>query len=110
MRVPYLELLSSLSTINFLEALRRFIARRGIPSVIFTDNGTNFVGAESDLKELNWDIISDYSTAKRIVWNFNPPSAAWWGGWWERLIGLLKQLLRKILAKASLDYENMYTV
>ena len=73
----HLELLSSLSIINFLVALRRFIARRGRPTVIFTDNGTNFVGAQSDLKELNWVTILDYSTAKRIVWNFNPPLAAW---------------------------------
>ena len=105
-----LELLSSLSTICFLESFRGFIARRGRPFVVFVDNGTNFVGAESSLKKLNWEKIAEYSTAKRIVRNFNPPSAAWWGGWWERLVGLMKQFLRHILGRACLDYENMITV
>ena len=46
-RAVHLELLSSLSTVCFLESFRRFIARKGRPSIMFTDNGTNFVGAES---------------------------------------------------------------
>ena len=109
-RAVHLELVTSKSTKTFLDSLRRFIGRRGRPSIIYSDNGTNFVGADNAFESLNWDTIVEYSSAKRIDWRFNPPSAAWWGGWWERLIGMLKVILRKILGKANVSYEEMCTV
>jgi hypothetical protein len=51
-KAVHLELVSDLSSDGFLAALRRFIARRGIPNHIFSDNGTNFVGANNQLKEM----------------------------------------------------------
>ena len=109
-RAVHLELLFSLSTQSFLEGFRRFIARRGRPAVVFSDNGTNFVGAENSLKSLDWEKIAKDSAAKRIDWRFNPPTAAWWGGWWERLIRIVKDLLRKILGRASINHEQMITI
>lgn len=109
-RAIHLELLSSLSTPTFIKGFCRFIARRGRPSDVFTDNGTNFVGTENNLEKLNWDNIVNNSSVQRIKWHFNPPSAPWWGGWWERLIRIVKQLLRKVLSRASLDYEDMLTI
>ncbi|GBN69663.1 hypothetical protein AVEN_32411-1 [Araneus ventricosus] len=47
---------------------------------------------------------------KKIQWKFNPPSAAWWGGWWERLAQMTKEILRKILGRAALDYEELVTM
>lgn len=44
------------------------------------------------------------------MWKFNPPSALWWGGWWERLIGMVKDLLKRMLGPACLDAEEFYTV
>ncbi|XP_072384598.1 uncharacterized protein [Diabrotica undecimpunctata] len=49
-------------------------------------------------------------SVQRIRWHFNPPTAAWWGGFWKRLIGVMKQLLRKILGRTSLDYETLLTL
>ncbi|KAJ8973156.1 hypothetical protein NQ317_017929 [Molorchus minor] len=46
----------------------------------------------------------------RIKWKFNPPGAAWWGGWWERVIRILKNLLRRQLGKASISFEELYTI
>ncbi|XP_055943510.1 uncharacterized protein LOC129974066 [Argiope bruennichi] len=54
--------------------------------------------------------IQEYASVKKVLWKFNPPSAPWWGGFWERLIGMLKSILRKILGKASLQFEELYTV
>lgn len=109
-RAVYLELVTSMSTATFLDALENFICQRGRPAVIYSDNGTNFVGANSAFEKLNWNVIAKTSSAKRIQWIFNPPSAAWWGGWWERLIGMVKVILRKVLRKSCLTYEQMYTV
>nr|XP_042910858.1 uncharacterized protein LOC107452376 [Parasteatoda tepidariorum] len=76
-RAVHLELVSSLSTKDFLLCLRRFIARRGRPSVVYSDNGTNFVGAENLFRSIDWSVVESETTVKRIVWKFIPPSAAW---------------------------------
>ncbi|XP_055932075.1 uncharacterized protein LOC129962353 [Argiope bruennichi] len=71
---------------SFLLCLRRFIARRGRPKVIYSDNGTNFVDAENLLKKLDWDVIERETSIQRITWKFIPPSAPWWGAFWERIV------------------------
>ena len=108
-RAVHLELASALLTEEFLQCLRRFIARRGRPCTIYSDNGTNFAGAANAFGGLNWKIITRRSTASQIEWYFNPPSASWWGGSWERLVGVLKVILRKVHGKASLSYKSMST-
>ncbi|GFY18377.1 integrase catalytic domain-containing protein [Trichonephila clavipes] len=65
---------------NWRKALRRFIARRGRPRIIYCDNGTNFRGAFNDLAKLDWHKISRETSTQKIVWKFIPPTAAWWGG------------------------------
>jgi hypothetical protein len=77
---------------------------------VYSDNGTNFVGIDNAFAHLDWEKISKHCAIEQIDWRFNPPTAAWWGGWWERLIRLLKQLLHKTLGKASLTYEELETV
>ncbi|GFX47655.1 integrase catalytic domain-containing protein [Trichonephila clavipes] len=79
---------------------RRFIARRGRSRIIYCDNGTNFRGAFNDLAKLDWHKISRETSTQKIVWKFIPPTAAWWGGWWERLVRIIKKLLRRSLGKS----------
>ncbi|GBM28792.1 hypothetical protein AVEN_130501-1 [Araneus ventricosus] len=108
-RAVHLELVSSLSTESFLQALRRFWARRGRGSTLYTDNGTNFVGAANALKSLDWDFIQAECSLMKIKWLFSPPSAPWYGGFWERMVRSIKELLRKCLGKACVTYEEMLT-
>nr|CAI5859325.1 unnamed protein product [Callosobruchus analis] len=82
-RAVHLELCTSLSTSCFLQAFRRFVARRGRPKTVYTDNGSNFVGAENAFASLDWDAITRESSVQRIQWRFNPPAAPWWGGFWD---------------------------
>ncbi|GBO33318.1 hypothetical protein AVEN_204081-1 [Araneus ventricosus] len=84
-RAVHLELLMSLLTDNFILALRRFIARRGRPLIIYSDNGTNFIGMDNSLKTINLRRLGTSFTP--ITWKFIPPAAPWWGVFWERLIG-----------------------
>ena len=109
-RAVHLELVLSLSTEALIMAIRRFIARKGRIRVFRSDNGTNFIGAENLLKEIDWQRISEFSSASQITWKRQPPGAPWYGGFFERLIGVVKDLLRKNLGKAVLNYEELYTI
>ncbi|GFX94112.1 integrase catalytic domain-containing protein [Trichonephila clavipes] len=64
------------------------LARRWRPRIIYCDNGTNFRGAFNDLAKLDWHKISRETSTQKIVWKFIPPTAAWWGGWWESRISV----------------------
>ncbi|GFY28277.1 39S ribosomal protein L49, mitochondrial [Trichonephila clavipes] len=109
-RALHLELVNALSSDAFLLAFRRFIARRGRPRIIYCDNGTNFRGAFNDLAKLDWHKISRDINSKNSLEIYIPPTAAWWGGWWERLVRIIKELLRRSLGKSILSYEELSTV
>ncbi|XP_035228797.1 uncharacterized protein LOC118200913, partial [Stegodyphus dumicola] len=64
----------------------------------------------SVLKKVNWNAICSAASIQRIRWKFNPPTAAWWGGWWERLVRMVKENLRRVLGRTSLNYEELYTI
>ncbi|XP_035220187.1 uncharacterized protein LOC118193242, partial [Stegodyphus dumicola] len=72
----------------------------------------DFLKREVEIEfKLTRDVLgSDKAAEKRIQWKFNPPSSVWWGGWWERLIQIVKQILRKVLGRVSLSYEELLTV
>jgi len=108
-RSVHLDVITSLSTEAFIRSLERFINTHGRPNVILTDNGTNFVGTANLFKNLNWMSIRRDSHVKQIQWIFNPPTAAWWGGWWERLVRTVKDLLRKMLGRARLTFDELRT-
>ncbi|GFW41744.1 integrase catalytic domain-containing protein [Trichonephila clavipes] len=109
-RALHLELVSSLSADAFLLPFRRFVARRGRPRIIYSDKGTNFRGAYNKLVDIDWNEVSRYAEIQRIAWKFIPPTAAWWGGFWERLVRTGKELLRRTLGKAIFTYEELLTI
>jgi len=51
-----------------------------------------------------------YFAEHGIRWKFIPPQAAWWGGWWERMVTTTKRCLRKVLARAQVDEEEIQTI
>ena len=90
-RAVHLEVAGDLSTDAFILALRRFIARRGKPTLIWSDNGTNFIGANNELKDAlksldQTKISNTLSSNYAIEWKFNPPVSPWMGGIWEAMI------------------------
>ena len=76
-RAGHLEVASGLDTDSFLNAFRRFTSRRGMPKEMISDNGTNFVGAVNELKDLmgqlDKDKIQGTTAQKGVKWTFNPP-------------------------------------
>ncbi|GFT12753.1 integrase catalytic domain-containing protein [Trichonephila clavipes] len=109
-RAVHFELVTATTTEAVLMAFQRFVSRRGRCSTVYRDNGTNFGGAANALRLLDWKQVERQGAVNAIERKFNPLTAAWWGGWWERLIRILKNLPRRELGRASLKYEEMLTV
>jgi hypothetical protein len=103
-----------LETDAFILALRRFIARRGTPADMYSDNGTNFVGANKELKQalkaLDRDRIHDALSAKGIQWHFSPPRAPHFGGAWEILVKSVKRALKTVLRNQCVHEDTLQTV
>lgn len=104
-RAIHLEISESLSTDSTIMALRRMIARRGTPSVIYSDNGTNLRGADTELKRSLLDLdetkLRDDGTVRGIEWRFIPPGAPEQGGAWERMIRTVKTALKAVLKERA---------
>ena len=113
-RAIHIEVAHSLDTHSFINALQRFISRRGQPKEITSDNGTNFVGAEREMKNCikAWNSmkIEDFMHQKGIKWNFNPPSASHMGGVWERCIRSVRKVIRSVMTEQVVDDEGLSTL
>ncbi|XP_039453257.1 uncharacterized protein LOC120432183 [Culex pipiens pallens] len=117
-KAVHLELVGDLTTAAFLAALRRFVARRGLPSEVHSDNGLNFQGASNHLREL-YDLLQDptvieevtnEATRRGIDWKFIPPRAPNFGGLWEAAVKSAKTSLIRVLGQRQLSFEDMITV
>ncbi|OXA47646.1 Pro-Pol polyprotein [Folsomia candida] len=108
-RAVHLEIVTQLTAEEFLLSLHRFISRRGRPSIIYTDNGTNFEGASNAINLLDWERIQQETKVTRIEWKFIVPSSPWWGGFWERLIRSCKDLLKRMLGPRKLHLKELET-
>ena len=96
----HLELATDMTTDAFILALRRFIARRGHVKILRSDNGSNFIGAEKELKHaltcIDQNKVAQTLSKQHIKWKFNPPVSPWMGGVWEALVKTVKRALRTI--------------
>ena len=111
----HLELVSELSTEAYIASLRRFIARRGLCNNIYSDNGTNFVGAEKELKKIifeeeSTERISKFAVQQGINFHFIPPCSPHMGGIWEAGVKSMKFHLRRVVGNAKLTFEEFYTL
>ena len=110
-RAMHLELTPDLTTEAFLRCLRRFVTRRGTPTSITSDNAKTFKRANRELAKLfKGQELQEFAGNLGISWKFILEKAPWWGGYYERMVKLVKQSLRKILGKAQLTYEELLTV
>ncbi|XP_076660691.1 uncharacterized protein LOC143364065 [Halictus rubicundus] len=110
----HLEVVSDMTTEAFVAALKRFIARRGICKNIYSDNGTNFVGANNDLTELSRVLREDkrvrrFLEDKEISWHFMPALSPHFGGLWEAAVKSFKHHLKRVVGDELFTYEQFAT-
>ncbi|XP_041451274.1 uncharacterized protein LOC121404916 [Drosophila obscura] len=102
----HLEATSDLSTDTFLAAFARFVARRGCPHEVHSDNGRNFVGASRslavDLLEALRTRTSAVYSQQGLTWRFIPPGAPHMGGLWEAGVKSFKALFQRDLEVGDL--------
>ena len=112
-RAVHVEVVPSMDTSSCVMGLERFVSRRGIPAMIWSDNGTNFIGAEKELRECieKWNTLNIAAELahKGIMWRFNPPSGPHQGGIWDRLVHSFKRVLYTILDTRCLTDEVLNT-
>jgi hypothetical protein len=110
----HLEAVSDMSTEAFIAALKRFTARRGRCAEIYSDCGSNFVGADKEPKYLlrsshHNSTVTHYLADKGIKWNFNPPAAPHQGGLWEAGVKSVKYHLKRVVGTTTLTLEEFQT-
>ncbi|GFV10466.1 integrase catalytic domain-containing protein [Trichonephila clavipes] len=115
MKAVQLEVVNDLTSKAFIACLKRFVARRGKPSEIFCDQGTNFYGASRDLiKEfrqlLKEDAVHQFLVTDNITFLFNPPSAPHFGGIWEATVKSFRFHLNRVVGVTSLTFEELSTL
>ncbi len=118
-RAIHLETTNTMETDSFIQALRRFVARRGKVRTMRSDNGGNFLGADNELRralsELDNEKIKGFLQqhgADWIEWKRNPPAASHMGGVWERQIRSVRSILSSLMKTHGhmLDDESLRTL
>lgn len=115
-RAIHIEVATDLSTVSFVGALKRFLSRRGPVQCMYSDNGTNFVGTKSYLRDLYEFLNKEYRprfeeelAESRIDWKFIPPASPHFGGCWEAMVKCVKTHLFKVIGQQVLSYEELVT-
>lgn len=116
-KAVHLEVVNDLSSDGFIAAFQRFVARRGLPTHVYSDNGTNFVGANKQLKELyalfnsekHKELLERFSSEHRVNWHFIPSMAPHFGGIWEATVKLFKHHFRRVIGDSLFTIEELST-
>ena len=106
-RATHIEVSPGLDTDSFINAFRRFIARRGKPKIMRSDNGTNLTSAEKELKaainDWNKDRIHEYCLQENVDWKFQPPMSSHFGGVFERQIRTFRKIFNSLLYEINIQ-------
>ena len=113
-RAVHLEMAYDLSTDSFLNAFYRMSSRRGLPEMMLSDNGTNFVGGRNELSELlklvDIDKVQDSTANRGVKWLFNPPYAPHFSGVHEIMVKAAKRAINHILKNVDINDEELVSV
>ncbi|EGT42266.1 hypothetical protein CAEBREN_31338 [Caenorhabditis brenneri] len=116
-RLTHIEMAPDYSTRAFIQALRRFISLNGLPTSIVSDNAPAHILGEKminesiikETKQMSAEVI-EFLAIHAIQWKFNTPYAPWQGGFFERLIRIVKEHLVRAIRTSILTYEELRTI
>ncbi|XP_018395111.1 PREDICTED: uncharacterized protein LOC108773703, partial [Cyphomyrmex costatus] len=111
----HLETVEDYSTAGFLAAFYRFVSRRGLPTHMYSDNGTNFHGADKELRRHFRSVCADPAlkdalTNDEIQWHFIPAAAPHFGGLWEAGVRSFKFHLKRVIGSRTLSKTEFATL
>lgn len=112
----HIETVTDLSTEAFLAAFDRFSSRRSLPNTLYADCGTNFKGANNNLKEIrkflknNQDSIFSSLAFKQVTFSFSPPNAPSFGGLWETSVKSAKSLFYRSVGSQKFTLDELTTL
>ncbi|XP_059350981.1 uncharacterized protein LOC130687583 [Daphnia carinata] len=115
-RGVHLEVANGLSMEEFLLCFSRFVSLRGKPKVVYSDNGTNFVAAEQELRQALEELISKHEelqtlmACQQIEWHFSPPHGPHFGGVWERIVQSCKRAMKTSIGNCLVTDQVLRTV
>ncbi|XP_055688575.1 uncharacterized protein LOC129793053 [Lutzomyia longipalpis] len=114
-KAVHLEVVTSLSTEDFIATLRCFTARKGTPRHIYSDCGKNFQGAANEIVRLFNQETAQQEIVNRtqedgIVWHFNPPASPHHGGLWEAVVKSTKYHLVRATGGLPLTHAELNTI
>ena len=117
-KAVHIEITTDLTCESFLNCLRRFTARRGLPKTLYSDNGKSFVAANKELKlahkafldTANKNEMNSYMLDHNIDWKFMPPRAPHFGGLHEAAVKSMKKHLTRVTKNLVLTLEQLQTI
>ena len=112
-RAIHCELATDLTTMEFLQVLRRFFSYRGYPKVLISDNGSQMLGAENGLRLMlegwNKSQLKEFCADRGMKWQFTTPSAPHQNGCSEAMVKTVKKALKKAIGDTVLTPFDLYT-
>ena len=110
-RAVHIEVVCDLTVPTFMLAFRRFSSRKSLPSIMISDNASTFLAAAEDLQRLfKSETLQRELEHHNVTWRFIPKRAPWYGGFWEQMVGLTKQAIKRTLGRAFVTLQQLETI
>ena len=110
-RAVHLEVVTDLSVPTFIDAFRRFVSRKSLPKIMVSDNASTYQSAAEEIFRLfKSPLLQELLSKRSVQWKFIVKRAPWYGRFWERLIGLTKLALKKVLGRRAIQLSELQTI
>ena len=110
-RAVHLEVVTDLTVETFLLAFRRFCSQKSLPQKMISDNASIHLVATEELQRMfNSESLKEALKSLNVTWHFIPKRTPWYGGFWECIIGLIKQAVKKTLGRTFVTLKLLETV